>query len=412
MDLRIPDTAVPKGRFATAFSGGGDSTALVYALCARNPLVLIVDHGLRANSGEDAEAAAAFAKGLGLETRILRWDAGRIDAAVQEKARAARYALLGEACRAAGITDLLTGHTEDDQAETVLMRLDRHTGWRGAAGMAAVNTAPIWPALAGLTLWRPLLSMSRAQLRDYVRAHALPFIEDPSNENRDFTRIQTRDRLRLNPRLRADMLSLSADARQGLLVEREHLRGIAAQRVTENNGAIDIKGPVPRQLLRLCLLAVSGQGGPIERTKLARLSRLLSDDDDHVVTLAGCQIIKTGRHTQIIRNPGAAKPRRDRPAIAPLTLSSTPQLWDGRWWIKSALPGLSVAAYGTVSQHCDADMKAAFIRNIDAPLRPTWPVILRNGAVSGWAGAGETPDFHIQSAVMPRLTKMLCGKLP
>ena len=191
----INSDLIPETRFAIAYSGGGDSTALIYALRLYDPLVLIVDHGLRAGSEAEAQKAAAFARGLNLTARVLTWSHEGISSGIQEKAREARYKMLGDACREVGIIYLLTGHTKDDQAETLLMRYDRGTDWRGAAGMSAQIYAPLWPALVDVTLVRPLLNASRSALREYNRQHGLTWIEDPSNENPDFERIRARQYL-------------------------------------------------------------------------------------------------------------------------------------------------------------------------------------------------------------------------
>ena len=181
----------------------------------------IVDHALRKGSAEEAEAAAKIAQSLGYQTHITRWRHDGFTAGVQAKARAFRYKALGRLCRENGIKHLLTAHTADDQAETLLMRLDRQTGWRGLAGMTAQAYAPLWPALAGVTLHRPWLGRSRQALRAYNAKHNLRYIDDPSNQNTDFTRIRARQALAADPALRADLLSQQKDMRLRLVAERK-----------------------------------------------------------------------------------------------------------------------------------------------------------------------------------------------
>ena len=187
----LPD---PASRFAIAYSGGGDSTALLHALKGHPQLkaVYIVDHNLRPGSRAEAEQARDFAKGLGLNVQILTWDNQGVTSAIQERARTARYALMSAACRETGIEYLLTGHHQDDQAETLFMRFDKNTGWRGAAGIAEMSYAPIWPQMALVTIARPLLETSRADLQAYNRQHGLSWAEDPSNDNTDFERVRAR----------------------------------------------------------------------------------------------------------------------------------------------------------------------------------------------------------------------------
>jgi len=117
---------------------------------------------------------------------------------------------MGEHCRRDGIAYLLTAHSEDDQAETLLMRYERKTDWRGAAGMAELSYGAVWPELASVNVARPLLGVTRQSLRDYNLTHKLRWAEDPSNENRDYARIRARDYLKLRPDLRKDLLDISA----------------------------------------------------------------------------------------------------------------------------------------------------------------------------------------------------------
>ncbi|WP_371395653.1 tRNA lysidine(34) synthetase TilS [Fretibacter rubidus] len=400
---------LPDGRFAIAFSGGGDSTALLHAVRARNPYVLIVDHGLRGGSNLEAKDALAFATSLGLDGQILTWVHDGIKTGLQAKARHARYTLMGEACRAQGITDLITGHTEDDQAETVLMRMDRHTGLRGAAGMARVVDAPIWPALAGVRVWRPLLGISRADIRRYLDAHKLPFVDDPSNENRDFTRIKVRDRLAADPDLRASMLALGVEARAGLEAERATLRSTMNNRFKiDPNGFIQMVFPVTSRFLTLCLEAVGGQGGMIARDKLARLSERLKTENHVTVTLAGCQIIKNDRDVIIIRNPGAVVARADKAAI-PSRMRLTkgiPILWDGRWWITAHLDGLSVSPLQGHISALPAPI-AAVVKDIPTKVRPTLPLIFKDTQPIA-VGHGENPALvTLESAVLSRMKAAL-----
>ena len=186
---------------AIAFSGGGDSTALLHA-CRDNPAVthaFIIDHALRDGSDEEVAQSAQFARSLGYQVQTQRWSHDGISSAIQVKAREYRYAAMGDMCRQAGIKHLITAHTQDDQAETLLMRIDRKTGWRGLAGMPSLAYAPLWPALAGVTLHRPWLGVSRDDIRTYNAQNSLSYIDDPSNENTDFTRVRARQALSVDP---------------------------------------------------------------------------------------------------------------------------------------------------------------------------------------------------------------------
>ncbi|OOG61374.1 tRNA lysidine(34) synthetase TilS [Rhodanobacter sp. B04] len=171
---------LPAATLCVAFSGGPDSTALLHALAqlpaarARGLRALHVDHGLHADSAAWAGRCRRFCASLGLPCEVLRVqvDTGNGDG-LEAAARRARYGAL-----AAHLHDrewLLLGHHRDDQVETVLLKLLRGAGPDGLGGMRALR--PFGPG----QLWRPLLDLSRQQLRDYVEVHALESIDDPSN---------------------------------------------------------------------------------------------------------------------------------------------------------------------------------------------------------------------------------------
>jgi len=124
----LPDNAP----FSIAFSGGGDSTALVHALKDHPQAthVFIIDHNLRSGSAKEAQAALSFAQNCGYDAKVVTWSHDSPTTGVQEKARQGRYKIMAQLCIAAGIEYLLTAHNQDDQAETVMMRMDRQTDLR------------------------------------------------------------------------------------------------------------------------------------------------------------------------------------------------------------------------------------------------------------------------------------------
>ena len=339
---------------AIAFSGGGDSTAMLHA--ARNNSnithAFIIDHALRSGSAAEAESAAEIAKSLGYKTCIMRWQHDGITTGIQAKARAYRYTALGQMCREAGLKHLLTAHTEDDQAETLLMRLDRQTGWRGLAGMPASAYAPLWPALAGVTLHRPWLNKSRRELRDYNARHGLSFIDDPSNENRDFARIRARQALAADPALRADLLAQQKQMRERLTAERQ-AHGIwltQHAKISPHNYIETDKVPPPELLLHL-LNSAAGQGGPIDAAKRARLCRDMESPNFKSATLGGAWVVRKARENShqesdnfvYLRDRVAVTGREAAARVPPKRLKPGAQtLWDGRFFCQAKVDGVHI----------------------------------------------------------------------
>ena len=185
-----------------AVSGGADSVALML-LAARwrartQPagrfIVATVDHGLREQSAAEATWVAEQACAVGFEHIALQWADTKPPTGIQEAARVARYRLLAglaQACLAADErAAVVTAHTQDDQAETLLMRLARGSGVDGLGAMQ-----PVRPAMGGDTacdLVRPLLHVRGARLREVLRSEGLSWLEDPSNDLDRFERVRIR----------------------------------------------------------------------------------------------------------------------------------------------------------------------------------------------------------------------------
>lgn len=178
-----------------AVSGGPDSIALL-ALLAEwagrgrpGLLAVTVDHGLRPEAAQEALMVGEFCATLGVEHRTRCWSGHKPQTGIQEKARAARYALLAEEARATGANAIVTAHTADDQAETLLMRLAAGSGLAGLAGMAPRSL------VNGIVLARPLLGIAKSRLVATCKARGLSFVRDPSNDDPRFTRIRWRQLL-------------------------------------------------------------------------------------------------------------------------------------------------------------------------------------------------------------------------
>jgi tRNA(Ile)-lysidine synthase len=185
-------------------------------------LAATVDHGLRAEARHEAAMVDELATKLGIPHRTLTWRGDKPRSGVQEAARAARYRLLAQSARRAGIGHVLTAHTRDDQAETVLFRLARGSGIAGLAGMARLAPVPE-AAGAGVKLVRPLLDVPKARLVATLDAAGVAYADDPSNRDPRFARA----------RLRASMPLLAAEGLDAGTLAR------AAQRARRANEALD-----------------------------------------------------------------------------------------------------------------------------------------------------------------------------
>ncbi|MCJ2047485.1 tRNA lysidine(34) synthetase TilS [Methylobacterium sp. J-078] len=173
-----------------AVSGGPDSTALLAACAATRAEAPVhaatVDHGLRPDSAAEARAVAALCGELGVPHQTLAWTGPKPAHGLQAAARAARYDLLARHAATIGADLLLTGHTRDDQAETVLMRLLAGSGPAGLAGMRRER------ALGPLRLARPFLDIPKTDLVAYCAARGLAFARDPTNHDARFARARLR----------------------------------------------------------------------------------------------------------------------------------------------------------------------------------------------------------------------------
>jgi tRNA(Ile)-lysidine synthase len=186
-----------------AVSGGPDSIAMMWLAARwrralkRGPhlVAVTIDHGLRAGASREAREVKHLAKMIDLPHRTLRWSGVKPTTGLPAAARDARYRLLAKAARAAGATHVLTAHTRDDQAETLLMRMSRGSGIAGLAAMARQSRRE------GVVLARPLLDIPKARLVATLKKAGIGFADDPSNRDRAFTR----------PRFRALMPALAAE---------------------------------------------------------------------------------------------------------------------------------------------------------------------------------------------------------
>jgi len=270
-----------------AFSGGADSLGLLLVLAQlpveRRPTLeaIVVDHGLRASSAAEAAAAVALARGLGIPARAVRVEVdGR--GGVEEAARLSRYRAL--AAHAAGRA-VATAHTLDDQAETVLLRLARGAGLRGASGMRDRAT------VAGARVVRPLLGVRRAAVHAVVEAAGLAPVEDPSNADPRFARNRLRAEVipaleRLAPGCVAALARFAALARDD-----ERFLAARATRAVGDAGPVQAERlrRLPLPLRRRAIRARIERAGarPPAAARIEEIVRLLDRGGDGELHLPG-----------------------------------------------------------------------------------------------------------------------------
>jgi tRNA(Ile)-lysidine synthase len=355
---------------AVAVSGGSDSTALMelFADWLRQEgfdvgqhIVLTVDHRLRPEAAAEACDVADRAAALGFQHATLGWEGEKPATGLQAAARAARYRLMGDYLRARAVGTLLTAHTRDDQAETLLMRLARGSGVDGLAGIAP------WTYAEGglhegsrLRIVRPLLGVAKSRLAATLVARGIRWSEDPSNQSAAFER----------PRLRAAQVQLEALGLTGEML------ALSARRLQRARTALDAVtdtlcgGPagvvrtdpcgffrIDRERLRAapeeivlrvigrCIAAAGGSDEPVPLAKLEPIAGAVRAGEEPAGwTLARAHITADGQSLQIEREPG-------RLPLPVLTVAAGNRvLWDGRFGIRIAesLEGsLEVRALGS-----------------------------------------------------------------
>jgi len=265
---------------AVAVSGGADSMALLLLAddWARQrggrAIGLTVDHRLRPEAAEESRQVGAWAAARGIAHHGLVWDEGAPGPDLQAAARQARYRLLGDWCRANHVLHLLTAHHQDDQAETLLLRLERGSGIDGLAAMAPISRRE------GHQILRPLLKVPGAALRRYLVDARQGWIEDPSNQSDRFARIRWRKTIAAQ-KLAIDRLAMTAEqigrARQAL--EQDHA-ALSAEAVTLDPAGFAWLDPAklagqPEELVLRLLAAVTRTiGGRDFPPRLERLQRL------------------------------------------------------------------------------------------------------------------------------------------
>ncbi|EEE36945.1 tRNA(Ile)-lysidine synthetase [Rhodobacteraceae bacterium KLH11] len=341
---RLPDP-LPR-RLGVAVSGGSDSTALMRLLAdiaQREQIALFaatVDHGLRADAASEAATVANLAHNWGIPHETLKWRGWDGTGNLQDHARRARYRLLTGWAQANGLGAIALGHTADDQAETLLMRLARAAGVSGLSAMAGMRRE------GETLLLRPMLAVTRARLRDYLTAQGIAWIDDPSNQDLRFDRIKTRQALSGLTQIGITAESLSRVA-ENLAQAREALAQYAQEsaagvmRVMDGDLCVDPEGfaalpeEIRRRLVVAAILWVAGGAYPPRHGAVDQALNALSAGQR--MTVGGCILSFRGKKTWISRELNAVSHKTANPG----------EPWDGRWIVTGPTgPDAEIRALG------------------------------------------------------------------
>lgn len=309
-----------------AVSGGPDSVALMWLAArwrralARGPrlLAVTIDHGLRPEATREARDVKCLAGTLDLPHRTLRWTGTKPKTGLPAAAREARYRLLAQAARSSGATHILTAHTRDDQAETLLMRLLRGSGIAGLAAMARETERE------GVRLARPLLDVSKSQLIATLKKARIDFADDPTNRDTNYTRARLRAIMPVLAEEGGDSRNLArlasrlarANAAVEVLVDGAERYLALMDREARSGFDAGTFAGIPEEIrLRLLHRAIdrAGHEGPAELGKvealLAALDRAIIEGEGKLKqTLGGALVSLSGGRIRIEPAP----PRRGR----------------------------------------------------------------------------------------------------
>ena len=338
------------GTLGIAVSGGGDSMALLHLAArwaqgaGRKIAAVTVDHGLRDGSDREAAAVAAFCAKIGIPHETLLWQDWDGHGNLQAVARDARYRLMAAWAARHDVLRIAVGHTQDDGAETFVMRLSRKAGIDGLAAMDTTFERN------GVTYVRPLWMTSRAALRAYLDRNAVAWVDDPSNHDVDFERVRVRNALAA-----LDGLGLGAEALQHSSIvmrqARDALEYYTAQEAARHvvaQGA-DLTMPLspdaPDEIVRrLRAKAIQWMGHmpyPPRLTSMNHLMEGLSLEGAH--TLGGAIVTLKDGILRFGREPNAVRQ----------VVCKTDEIWDGRWSLDGPhAPDLQIRALGEGILQC------------------------------------------------------------
>ncbi|WP_439156496.1 tRNA lysidine(34) synthetase TilS [Yoonia sp.] len=401
--LARPEFGLTDGLIGLCVSGGGDSIAMMHlAIRTIDPQrlrVVTVDHGLRVGAADEIALVAGQAARLGLDHTVLNWtwdNQGNLQAA----ARAGRWKAIQRWGAQNSIDTVMLGHTEDDQLETLLLRLARGSGIDGLTAMARANQRD------GMRVIRPLLDVSRADLRGWLRGQGIAWCDDPGNDDARFDRVRARQMfssleglgltrkrlLQTVDHMQAAHLSLQRAADE---FARAHVRQDAGDLVFAPPALAVDREDAPRRVLAA---GFSWVGGHVYRPRFDSLiDAARQARTGQQVTLAGCVLAPQTDGGARLTREVAATQVGGRPVAG--AADTTGVIWDRRWLLQGAIaPGLIFRALGDGLSQCPDWRAAGFPRTSLRASPSVWqgdtlvaaPVA---GLTNGWS-ARIVADFH------------------
>jgi tRNA(Ile)-lysidine synthase len=394
LDRRLrPGSSRP---LAVALSGGGDSLALALMAAAwakaagRALLVLTVDHGLRPESARWTVACVATAARLGAAFQGLAWTGEKPATGLPAAARAARHRLLADAAREAGAQVILLGHTADDVAEARRMRASGAT----TPEPREWSPSPAWPEGRGVFLLRPLLGLTRADLRSWLAAHGETWIEDPANDDLRYARARARraggetaappEAIDVTPLAQAAEPTLEG----GLVIARALLRAAHPD--------------AARRFLAAACLSAAGTDRPPGGERVARILEQIAAPAAVTTTLAGARLEADAETVRFLREAGEAA----RGGLALLCLApGETGVWDGRFEI-AVERAAEVRRLAGLAARLPRDQLAR-LRALPPAARLGLPALVEDGGISCPLLA-EVPRIRVTALAHARLLAA-CG---
>lgn len=327
-----------------AVSGGSDSIALlllanIWALKKGVTLQAVtVDHGLRPEAAAEAAFVSSVCAGLGVPHVTLAWEGMKPSFGIQEAARQSRYSLMDDFAHEIGADIILTGHNKDDQGETILMRSLRHSVSGDGRGLSGMDRKT-W-LYGGTKIYRPLLNLTREELRGFLGEMAQSWIEDPSNLDESYERVRIRRILSENPALKNNVHrfgGVSSRLREALSAD---VASFLKEKVIVNPGPVyilqkvegmnGVVNPVLAYAIQALVALSGGQSHLIARHRLSGVFAMLTGRGDEQGKAGSPAKLTLGGATIEYKKGNLCFYREARNQSSLLLEPNEAAIWDGR----------------------------------------------------------------------------------